>query len=59
MSIHTEVAALLGRVAISRSRLRWHSAAIEIEPELRRLDRDLRVEPGRRDLVEHVEVVLR
>ena len=33
--------------------------AIEIEAELRRLDRDLRVEPGRRNLVEHVEVVLR
>ena len=53
-----EVAALLGpldqpiEVALAQR-------AIEIEPELRRLDGDLRVEPGRRDLVQHVEVVLR
>ena len=39
--------------------LRSHSAAIEIETELRRLDRDVRVEPGRRDLVENLEIVLR
>ena len=33
--------------------------AIEVEAELRRLDRDVRVEAGRRHLVEHLEVVLR
>ena len=51
-----EVVALLGaldqpiEVAVAQRR-------IQVEPELRRLDGDLRVEPRGRDLVEHVEVV--
>ena len=53
-----EVAALLGPLD-QPIEVRSHSAAIEIEPELRRLDRDVRVEPGGGDLVQHVEVVLR
>ncbi len=32
---------------------------VEIDPELRRLDGNLRVEPGRLDLVEDVEIMLR
>ena len=53
-----EVVALLGALE-QPIEIALAQRAIEIEPELRRLDRDVRVEPGRRDLVEHLEVVLR
>ncbi len=53
-----EVAALLG--ALDQAiHVALAQPAIEIEAELRRLDRDVRVEPGRLDLVEHLEIVLR
>ena len=58
MSIQTKLFALLGALEQALE-VALAQPAIEIEPELRRLDGDLRVEPGRGHLVEHVEVVLR
>ena len=58
MSIQTKLPTLLG--ALDQAiHVALAEPAIEIESELRWLDRDVRVEPGRRDLVEHLEIVLR
>jgi hypothetical protein len=57
MSIHKNVPVCSARVASVRTRVK-HSSRPEIQPEVRQLDRDVRRQALRADLIEQLEIVI-